>query len=55
MNPDPSNPTAPGNKNPINPIKPEDPLQTEDTYLSVEIKVLPWGIHSYEIELGNDY
>ena len=55
MNPDPSNPTAPGNKNPINPIKPEDPLQTEDTYLSVQITVLPWGIHSYEIELGNDY
>ncbi len=54
MNPDPLNP-APGNENPINPIKPEDPLQTEDTYLSVEIKVLPWGIHSYEIELGNDY
>lgn len=55
MNPDPLNTTAPGNENPINPIKPEDPLQTEDTYLSVEIKVLPWGIHSYEIELGNDY
>ncbi len=49
------NPNIPGNKNPTNPIKPEDPLQTEDTYLSVEIKVLPWGIHSYEIELGNDY
>lgn len=48
-------PNNPGNENPINPIKPEDPLQTEDTYLSVEIKVLPWGIHSYEINLGNDY
>jgi hypothetical protein len=57
-NPDPDNPTdttIPGNFNPINPIKPEDPLQTEDTYLSVEIKVLEWGIHSYEINLGNDY
>lgn len=48
-------PNNPGNENPINPIKPEDPLQTEDTYLSVQITVVPWGIHSYEIELGNDY
>jgi hypothetical protein len=58
MNPDPDNPTdptKPGNFNPINPIKPTDPLQTEDTYLSVQITVLPWGIHSYEINLGNDY
>jgi hypothetical protein len=57
-NPDPDNPTdptIPGNFNPINPIKPTDPLQTEDTYLSVQITVLPWGIHSYEINLGNDY
>jgi hypothetical protein len=55
MNPDPDKPDAPGNENPINPIKPEDPLQTDDTYLSVQITVRPWGIHSYEIELGNDY
>ncbi len=55
----PNNPLNPDDPNiednPINPIKPEDPLQTEDTYLSVQITVLPWGIHSYEIELGNDY
>ena len=48
-------PNIPGNENPKNPIDPEDPLETEDTYLSVEITVLPWGIHSYEINLGNDY
>jgi hypothetical protein len=53
LNPDDPNSNFPGN--PINPIKPEDPLQTEDTYLSVQITVAPWGIHSYEIELGNDY
>ena len=56
---DPTDPgydsNIPGNENPINPIKPEDPLQTDDTYLSVQITVVPWGIHSYEIELGNDY
>ncbi|HKM44158.1 MAG TPA: Mfa1 family fimbria major subunit [Dysgonamonadaceae bacterium] len=53
LNPDDPNSNFP--ENPINPIKPEDPLQTEDTYLSVQITVVPWGIHSYEIELGNDY
>jgi hypothetical protein len=53
LNPDDPNSNFP--ENPINPIKPEDPLQTDDTYLSVEITVVPWGIHSYEIELGNDY
>ena len=52
----PLNPTDPEiPENPINPIKPEDPLQTDDTYLSVQITVVPWGIHSYEINLGNDY
>lgn len=53
----PLNPNEPDEfgDNPINPIKPEDPLQTDDTYLSVQITVVPWGIHSYEINLGNDY
>ena len=53
----PLNPNEPNEfgDNPINPIKPTDPLQTQDTYLSVQITVLPWGIHSYEIDLGNDY
>lgn len=53
----PLNPNEPDvfGDNPINPIKPTDPLQTEDTYLSVQITVLPWGIHSYEINLGNYY
>ena len=53
LNPDDPNNNIP--ENPINPIKPEDPLQTDDTYLSVQITVVPWGIHSYEIDLGNDY
>ena len=53
----PLNPNEPDvfGDNPINPIKPTDPLQTEDTYLSVQITVVPWGIHSYQIDLGNDY
>ena len=52
----PLNPTDPDEPlNPKNPIDPDDPLETEDTYLSVEITVLPWGMHSYQIDLGNDY
>lgn len=50
----PSEPT-PDPSEPINPIKPEDPLQNEDTYLSVSIQVLKWGIHSYEVNLDNEY
>ena len=55
----PNNPLNPKDPNiegnPINPIDPTHPLENNDTYLSVEITVLPWGIHSYEIDLGNDY
>lgn len=55
----PNNPLNPDDPdypdNPDNPIDPEDPLQTEDTYMSVFITVLPWAMHSYQINLGNDY
>ena len=52
----PLNPDDPNDPlNPKNPIDPTDSLETKDTYLSVQITVLPWGIHSYEIDLGNDY
>lgn len=48
----PLNPEDPENPdNPDNPIDPEDPLQTEDTYMSVSITVLPWAIHSYDVNL----
>ena len=50
---DPTDPNDP--LNPKNPIDPNDPLETEDTYLSVEITVLKWGVHSYAIDLDNDY
>lgn len=52
-NPDPKDPEDPDT--PTNPIDPEDPLKTDDTYLSVSISVLNWGMHSYEVDLGNDY
>ena len=62
-NPDPKpipetveDPNDPGTKIPViepeNPITPEDPLTTPETWMSVDVTILPWLIHSYEIELG---
>lgn len=47
-NPEPNEPNEPED----NPIKPDDPLSTPETYMSVDVKVLPWKVHTYEIELG---
>jgi hypothetical protein len=48
-NPDPK-PNDPDE--PENPIDPKDPLTTPVTYMSVDVAVLPWKIHSYSIDLG---
>lgn len=57
--PDPLNPGDPDDpkdpENPKNPIDPNDPLENEDTYMSVQITVLDYTVHSYDIELGIDY
>lgn len=37
---------------PTNPIDPEDPLTTSETWMSVDVTVLPWLVHSYEVDLG---
>ena len=51
--PDPTDPTAPVYPNePENPIDPEDPLTTPVTYMSVDVTVLPWNVHSYSVGLG---
>ncbi|MDR2955031.1 MAG: Mfa1 family fimbria major subunit [Prevotella sp.] len=47
-NPDPK-PTNPDEPNP--PIDPTDPLTPEETYMSVDITLLNWTVHSYDIEL----
>ena len=47
---DPDNPIDP--EEPENPIKPEDPLTTSETWMSVDVTILPWKVHSYEVELG---
>lgn len=47
-NPDPK----PNNPNePVPPIKPEDNLSPKETYMSVDVSVIPWNVHTYEIEL----
>ena len=62
---DPNDPNNPINKNPINPdprpsnnpyepkdppVSPQDPLSIQDTWMSVNVNILPWAVHSYEIE-----
>ena len=36
-------------------IKPDEPLETKKTHLSVQLQVLPWTIHSYTVNLVNRY
>lgn len=46
--PKPNNPKEP--KNP-NGVDPKDPLTPKETWMSVHTTILPWEVHSYEIEL----
>nr|WP_308571098.1 Mfa1 family fimbria major subunit [uncultured Prevotella sp.] len=47
---DPDDPNYP--KEPTNPIDPNDPLTTPETWMSVDVTVLPWQVHSYGVDLG---
>ena len=62
---DPNDPDNPINNNPINPdprpnnnpyepteppVSPQDHLSIQDTWMSVNVAILPWAVHSYEIE-----
>lgn len=54
FNPDPKPDNFDDNgddKEPDNPIDPEDPIATQETWMSVDVTVAPWNIHSYGIEL----
>lgn len=47
---DPSNPDPnPDQGDPVLPINPIDPLTPKETYMSVEVTVLDWTVHSYDI------
>ena len=63
---DPTDPTNPINNNPNNPdprpnnplepkdppVDPKDPLTSKETWMSVNVNILPWAVHSYEVELS---
>ena len=58
FNPDPkpglpnvSGPDTPNPNEPDNPIDPEDPLKDTETWMSVDVTIAPWAVHSYQIEL----
>ena len=61
-----TNPNDPSNHNPNNPdprpdnplepktppVDPTDPITTKETWMSVNVNILPWAVHSYEVELS---
>ena len=50
-NPDPrpkDNPNEPNDP----PVDPKDPLSFKETWMSVNVSILPWQVHSYEVELS---
>lgn len=63
---DPNDPHNPVNDNPNNPdprpdnplepkdppVDPKDPLTSKETWMSVNVNILPWAVHSYEVELS---
>lgn len=52
--PSPENPDPKPNDDPENPnpFDPQDPNTPKETWMSVEMSVLPWTVHSYDIELS---
>lgn len=64
---DPNDPTNPVNNNPNNPdprpkdnpyepkdppVDPKDPISSKETWMSVNVNILPWAVHSYEVTLS---
>ena len=64
---DPNDPTNPVNDNPNNPdprpkdnpyepkdppVDPKDPISSKETWMSVNVNILPWAVHSYEVTLS---
>lgn len=37
---------------PVDPVDPEEPLTPTETFMSVDVTVLPWQVHSYSVDLG---
>lgn len=52
--PDPNNPVKniPDPKEPPTDIKPNDPLSLKEAWMSVDVTILPWQVHTFETILG---
>lgn len=48
---DPKNPDPKPKDDPVPPITPGETNTPKETYMSVDVTVIPWNVHTYEIEL----
>ena len=48
---DPKNPDPKPSDDPVPPITPGETNTPKETYMSVDVTVIPWNVHTYEIEL----
>ena len=53
--PDPNNPgkNIPDPKEPPTDITPKDPLSLKEAWMSVDVTILPWQVHTAKVILGN--
>ena len=49
---DPKNPDPKPKDDPVPPITPGETNTPKETYMSVEVSVIPWNVHTYDIELS---
>lgn len=50
--PNPKNPDPKPSDDPEPPIKPGDHNTPKETYMAIDINVIPWNVHSHEIDLS---
>ena len=53
---DPTDPTKPNKPDPNEPptdITPKDPLSLKEAWMSVDVTILPWQVHTAKVILGN--
>ena len=48
---DPSSPNKPDPNEPPTPLKPDDPLSLKEAWMSVDVTILPWQVHTLEVIL----
>ena len=48
---DPNSPHKPDPNEPPTPLKPDDPLSLKEAWMSVDVTILPWQVHTFELIL----